>query len=271
MEREQIREERRDPHGETSERTDPPNVQPSQNTAPVWLVVVVVVLAAVSGFVLYITNSRITDLEIRLAALSNSTDSKPKPASARVGGPDPEKIYVVKIDDAPIKGSTSAPVTIVEASDFQCPYCSQVRPTLDKVLQVYGDKVHIVWKHLPLPSLHPNAIPAAVAAEAAKKQGKFWEYHDKLFANQNQLSAQDLRRYAAEVQLDLSKFDADIADAATKKRVTDDAAEIGALGVTGTPAFFINGRFINGAQPFETFAGVINAELKRLNIDAPAQ
>jgi len=236
------------------------------------LVACLVLLIVTNFAVLYLTNSRITDLEVRVASLSNSIDSKgAKPVSpAKASGPDRDQVYTVKTDGAPTKGVSSAPVTIVEMSDFQCPFCARVQPTLVKVQQVYKDNVRIVWKHLPLESLHPNAVSAAAAAEAAKEQGKFWEYHDKLFSNQNKLKEKDLRQYAVELGLDMAKFDADMTDPATTKRINDDAEEANALGVTGTPGFFINGRFLNGAQPFDSFATAINGELKRLNLPVPA-
>ena len=251
----------------------PDDVSDAKPSRALWNAILAgLVFLIVTNFaVLYLTNSRITDLEVRVATLSNSLDSKTaKPASpARTSGPDREQVYTVKTDAAPAKGASSAPVTIVEMSDFQCPFCARVQPTLAKVQQVYKDNVRIIWKHLPLEAIHPNAVSAAVAAEAAKEQGKFWEYHDKLFSNQGKLSAEALRQYAVELGLDMAKFDADMADPATKKRITDDAAEVNALGVTGTPGFFINGRFLNGAQPFEAFATVINGELKRQNLAVP--
>ena len=220
---------------------------------------------------LYITNSRVNDLEARIFALAGSPDSRNArpPAPSQPGGADSGKNYEVNIEGAPVNGPDSAPVTIVEASDFQCPYCAKVRPALEKVQEVYKDKVRIVWKHLPLTSIHPDAMGAATAAEAAKEQGKFWEYQDKLFDNQKQLTPPDLKRYAAELGLNIAKFESDMADPAIKKRVTDDVAEINGLGVTGTPGFFINGRFLNGAQPFESFAAVINGELKKQGVPVP--
>lgn len=108
-----------------------------------------------------------------------------------------------------------------------------------------------------------------MAAEAAGNQGKFWEYHDKLFANQSKLAPDNLKQYAKELGLDAARFEKDLADLGKKKRVDDDMAEARSLGVSGTPAFFINGRFINGAKPFQEFAKVINAELQRLNLPVP--
>ena len=123
---------------------------------------------------------------------------------------------------------------------------------------------------MPLTTIHNNAMGAALAAEAAHKQGKFWEMHDKLFENQTKLGPEDVKQYAKELGLNVSQFDSDVQSPATKKRVSDDMAEASSLGIGGTPAFFINGHFLNGAQPFEEFAKTINAELQRLKIAVPA-
>jgi len=129
--------------------------------------------------------------------------------------------------------------------------------------------VRIVWKHLPL-DMHKNAMSAHLAAAAADRQGKFWEFHDKLFANQQQLNLDAYKRHARELGLDVARFEKDLADLELKKRIDADKAEATSLGVTGTPGFFVNGRFLSGAKPFEEFAKVINAELGRLNVPVPA-
>jgi protein-disulfide isomerase len=110
---------------------------------------------------------------------------------------------------------------------------------------------------------------AAVAAEAAHNQGKFWEYHDKLFANQSKLSPDDLKQYAKDLGLDTAKFEADLASPQTLKRVSADVSEANSLGITGTPAFLVNGHYLSGAQPFDGFAKVINSELQRLKLPVP--
>ena len=133
---------------------------------------------------------------------------------------------------------------------------------------MYGDKVRIVWKHNPLP-MHPNAMPAALASMAAYEQGKFWEYHDKVFANQQKMSRPDLLRYAGELGLDVKRFEQALNAAKAKPAIDADAAEAKSLGATGTPAFFINGRYLSGAKPFDEFAQVINGELTRLKIPVP--
>ena len=171
---------------------------------------------------------------------------------------------------APTKGLDTAPVTIAEFSDFQCPFCAKVHPTLKKIEDVYKDKVRIVWKHLPL-SIHQHAMDAALAAEAAKNQGKFWEYHDKLFANQARLDMNDLRQYAKELRLDVTRLEKDMLEPDLKKKIEADMAEAGALTVTMTPSFFINGRFIPGAQPFEVLSKIIDEELTKMNLPVPSK
>jgi protein-disulfide isomerase len=141
---------------------------------------------------------------------------------------------------------------------------------LKKIEEVYGNKVRFVWKNLPL-SFHQNAAPAALAAAAAHQQGKFWEFHDRLFANQSLLNAANYLKYARELGLDLDRFEKDTKSpsSAAGKQIETDKAEAEALGITGTPAFFVNGRYLSGAKPFEDFAKVIDAELARLKSPLP--
>ncbi len=129
--------------------------------------------------------------------------------------------------------------------------------------------MRFVWKHLPLESLHPDAPAAHVASEAARKQGKFWQFHDKLFANQRNLKMDAFRSHAQEIGLDLEQFERDFQDVRNKAIVDADIAEARSMGLTGTPAFFINGRYLRGAQPFSGFATMIDAELERLGRPLP--
>jgi protein-disulfide isomerase len=128
--------------------------------------------------------------------------------------------------------------------------------------------VRIVWKHYPL-DMHKDAPLAHFASVAAQQQGKFWEFHDKLFANQSKIKNDDLVKYAREIGLDMKRFEEDLVAPKTKAIVDADIAEAKSLGVTGTPGFFVNGRFLSGAKPFEEFAAVINAELTKKNIAVP--
>jgi protein-disulfide isomerase len=126
-----------------------------------------------------------------------------------------------------------------------------------------------VWKHLPL-AMHKDAPAAHAASVAAQKQGKFWEFHDKLFANQRQIKPDNLKQYAQELGLDMERFDRDMLDLTNKKLIDADKAEAATMGVTGTPGFFVNGRFLRGAKPYEDFAKLINAELNKKGIPLPA-
>ena len=169
----------------------------------------------------------------------------------------------VDTEGFPGKGSEDAPVTIVEFSDFECPFCSRVVPTLDRISERYGDQVRIVFRQFPLDNLHPNARKAAEASLCAEEQGKFWEMHDAMFANQRQLQVAQLKRQAGELGLDTNAFDECLDSGRHAAQVQADVDAGAGLGVTGTPAFLINGRFLSGAQPFEAFEKVIEDELRR--------
>lgn len=158
-------------------------------------------------------------------------------------------------------GSDSAPVTIIEFSDYQCPFCKRAEDSVDQVMKAYGDKVRFVYRDFPLP-MHPNARPASEAAACANAQGKFWEYHAKLFQNQGALSEDDLKTYAKDLGLDTAKFDKCLADKPHKADIDKDIEDGTKVGVTGTPAFFLNGRALPaGALPFDKFKELIDDEI----------
>jgi protein-disulfide isomerase len=159
------------------------------------------------------------------------------------------------------KGPATAPIEIIEFSDFQCPFCLRSNPTVTQVLKTYGDRVHFVYRHFPLGN-HPNARPAAEASQCAAEQGKFWEYHDALFANPSRLGDADLKQHAVGLGLDAKRFNACVDTHKYKAQVDADMAAGEAAGVNGTPAFFVNGRMLNGAQPFDAFKRVIDEELE---------
>ena len=176
--------------------------------------------------------------------------------------PPPVVRVEVAVEGAPVRGSAAAPVTLVEFSDFECPFCKQVQPILKQVLERYPGKVRLAYRDFPLDSIHPQARRAAEAARCANDQGKFWEYHDVLFAHAK-LSPDDLKQYAAQTGLDAAKFEACLSSGVHKAAVQRDVDEGARLGITGTPAFFINGRALTGAQPLEAFVRVIEEELAR--------
>jgi protein-disulfide isomerase len=239
-----------------------------KNSSGAPLVVASLILAASILGAAFLVQSSLdraaTQLGDVLTALQKIGAAAPAPTPARParpGRPDPNKRYEVDISGSPSTGNSDARVTVVEFSDFQCPYCARVGPTLKKVQEEYGEDVNVVFKHLPL-GIHPKAPAAHAAAEAAHRQGRFWEMHDLIFANQREMSPKLYEEYAQQLGLDVERFRADVASSEVRKRVSADASEAGRLGVTGTPAFFINGRFLSGAQPYPSFQRLIDEELR---------
>ena len=153
----------------------------------------------------------------------------------------PDDAAEIDIEGSPTRGAPMAPVTIVEFSDFECPYCGQAHPVLKRLLREQEGKVRLVFKHYPL-SAHHNALPAARAAVAAGNQGKFWEMHDMLFEHQDALTEEDLEGYAERIGLDVEQFRADMRSEETQRVIERDRAQGRELGVTGTPTIFVNGR-----------------------------
>ena len=170
----------------------------------------------------------------------------------------------------PTAGASSAPVTIIEFSDFQCPFCRAAENSLKQVREKYGDQVKLVYMDFPL-SFHAHAMDAARAARCAADQGKFWQFHDALFQDQKKLDPTDLKETAAKVGLDRDKFNQCLADDKHDTGIRKDMAEGTSLGVTGTPTFFINGRELMGAQPPPKFNEIIDDELAHSNSPANAR
>jgi len=249
------------------------------------IVGVVIAIAAATffaGFVLgsssdnansnYMTKS---DMEDLVATLEKKIDKNPTPSQAaqeRVS-PSAPSVIQVSLDDDPFKGDPNAPITIVEFSDFQCPFCSRfVDQTLSSLVESYIDtgKVKFVYRDLPLESIHPNAKPTHIAAECADEQGKFWDYHDILFENQTEwsrLSPDDLSSklndYATTLELNTVMFESCLSSQKIADEVDADISDARKYGATGTPTFFIGNEkdgFVKlaGAQPFTSFKGVID-------------
>jgi len=165
---------------------------------------------------------------------------------------------------APNLGDKDAPVTLVEFSDFQCPYCQAAAPILKQVTQEFGDKVRIVYRQFPIPSLHPFAIKAAEASLCANEQGKFWELHDAMFQDQKKLAVSDLKQTARRLGLDGKKFDNCLDTGRYTEQVQNDMKEGQRLGVNGTPAMFVNGTYVEGGMvPFSVLQTMIKKELTR--------
>lgn len=163
----------------------------------------------------------------------------------------------------PAKGPESAPITIVEYADFQCPYCTRALASLKQVEEKYAGKIRIVFRDFPLSQIHPFAAKAAEAGACANDQGKFWPMHDKLFANQTKLAVNDLKQHATDLGLDAEAFGACLDSGKHAAEIKKSVEEGQRYGLSGTPSFFVNGRLIVGAQPYDSFAEVINDELER--------
>jgi protein-disulfide isomerase len=176
-----------------------------------------------------------------------------------------ERFKVPVTNQQPQKGPADALVTIVEFSEFECPFCARVNPTVAQALKEYDGKLRVVWRNNPLP-FHKNATPAAIAAMEAHAQGgndKFWKMHDLLFQNQKALGREDLEKYAQQVGLDMTAFRQALDTNKHEAAIKQDQEVAAKLGARGTPAFFINGRKLMGAQPYEQFKELIDDEVRR--------
>jgi protein-disulfide isomerase len=175
----------------------------------------------------------------------------------------------VAYDPARVRGNPKAPVMIVEFSDYQCPYCHQVEPTVKEVLAKYGDKVSLSYRDFPLTAIHSQALIAAEASRCAEEQGKFWEYHDQLFAA-SKLEKDSLIEYARNLKLDDKQFESCLTSEKYKADIDKDLQEGKTAGITGTPGFFINGVALSGAQGQDAFVRVIDDEVARKSNHATA-
>jgi len=163
----------------------------------------------------------------------------------------------------PTKGVATAPVTIVEFSDFECPYCGGLFPTMKQVEKNYPQQVRIVYRQFPLNNLHPHAQKAAEASLCANDQQKFWEFHDSMFGNQRELSVPDLKQRAVDLKMDTQAFNQCLDSGKYVAAIQADILEGSRNGVTGTPALFVNGRLLSGNQPYSEIRDVIEDELQR--------
>jgi len=171
--------------------------------------------------------------------------------------------------EGPTRGPADAPITLVEFSDYQCPYCKSAEKIVAEVLERYPTQVRLVYRHFPLDNIHPQARGAAEAAACAEEQGKFWEFHKVLFENSPKLAITDLRAYANQVGLDRAAFDACVNEKRHAAKVESDVEMGRKIGVAGTPAFYVNGVPVSGGRSVEQFANAIDAELERLGLPVP--
>jgi protein-disulfide isomerase len=158
---------------------------------------------------------------------------------------------------SPTRGAADGKLLLIEFSDFQCPFCARAQPTLDELMRKHGKDVMLVFKHLPIAQIHPEAVPAARAAWAAQQQGRFWEYHDLLFGAQEGLTADSYAAFARTLKLDLARFERDRTSEAAGAAVERDMALANQLGIEGTPFFLVNREPVSGAVPLEQFEAAI--------------
>ena len=180
----------------------------------------------------------------------------------------PPRAVVAINEGTPSRGPASAPIVMVEYTDYQCPYCSRAQPTIDAVMERYDGQIRHVFKNLPLP-MHQQAQLAGEAAMCAQDQGKFWEFHDWLFANQRTMNRESMIAQAGELGMNADLFSACITDGTYQAKVDADMKEARGFGITGTPGFMINGRVLTGAQPLEAFEAIIDEELTLKGIAIP--
>lgn len=205
-------------------------------------------LAAIEAHLTPVELDTIRDLEDPLAVTEKPDDQQVRPVQVEAGDP--------------VLGVPEAPVTIVVFSDYQCPFCSRHEDTVAKIKEAYGDQVRVVFKQFPL-AFHQQARPAAIAAIAAGKQGRFWEMHYKIFGNARALSRENFFAWAQELGLDLGEFETALASEEIAAQVDRDVASGTAVGVRGTPASFVNGVNLSGAQPYAKVDELVRLGLKR--------
>lgn len=200
------------------------------------------------------------DILAKLAAIEGNQNTILKFFQPRQPA-DANKVHNIPIGTSPVKGEKGAPVTIVEFSDFQCPYCSRLQPTLREVLKTYPKDVKLVYKDFPL-SFHKQAKNAAKAARAAGEQGKYWEMHDLIFEKYNKLTEEMFKEFASKLGLEMEKFTADFTGNKYDELIQEDMSLAQRVGVRGTPTLFLNGRRMTG-RSLDDFKHEIDNALKK--------
>ena len=258
----------------TGETFSESNVKKSTPTGMVIAMVIIVAVAAffAGSYFSNLNSDTVTqsDLDSAIAKLESKIASIQSPSRQ------PSQPIKISVDNDPVRGNPDAPITIIEFSDFQCPFCARFHvQTLPSILEEYIDtgKVNLVYRDFPIQSIHPNALPAAVAAECANEQGKYWQYHDTLFERQNSWSKLDtgsvistFSQYATDIGLEQQQFDSCLGSGKYLQEVQQDLNDGRTYDITGTPGFFIGNDDIgfvkiDGAQPFESFKKVIDSQL----------
>lgn len=241
-----------------------PEAAPPEDVIVLKKSLVVNIGVAVLFFVLGAVTSYFLFTGPRNAAAAAQAQAAPQQGGAAQAQPTdpPARLSNVGIGKLPPEGPPDAPVKIVEFSDFQCPYCKAWNDnTLTPLIQKYGNKIVIYYRHYPLTQIHPEAMNGAVAAECANAQGKFWEMHDALFRTQSAISVSNSESLAGTIGLDTQKFNDCMSTNPYQANIQADISDGDAYGVTGTPTFFVNGVRLVGAMPIDSFTSVIDQAL----------
>tara|TARA_Y100000310_G_scaffold344455_1_gene457302 strand:- start:1813 stop:2490 length:678 start_codon:yes stop_codon:yes gene_type:complete len=218
-----------------------------------------IAIVSVIALAVMLTDNQPGTTSDSVAGTNTAPTPSPTPPSPPSTG---DSSKVAEVTDADhIRGNVDASVTLIEYSDFQCPFCQRHIPTLEQVLEQYEGDVRLVYRHFPLNSIHPQAQKAAEASECAGEQGQFWEYHDTLFENQTALQITNLKSYAGNLGLNQSQFDSCLDSDKYASKVNGQAAEAQAAGITGTPGTFVNSELVKGAYPLATFTTIIDGLL----------
>ncbi len=215
-------------------------------------IITVIAVIAVIGFI-----------AMTFAYLGKANSSATLGADTGANGAPADKVDITVTASDHVRGDSNAPVTIVEYSDYQCPYCAQFQTTMQTVMENYPGQVRWIFRHFPLTSLHPYALKAAEAAECAGEQGKYWEYSDQLYANQPEFSPDYFSTLAGEMNLDTGKFNDCVNSNRYAAVINSDSATGQKYGITGTPTFFVNGVRYKGAMTFTQIKPIIDNALNK--------
>ncbi|MFH1744702.1 MAG: thioredoxin domain-containing protein [bacterium] len=208
----------------------------------------------------YLNQNKTTEVVAKNIVEKNVVEKQPSPSPAPTPTPvPPSKVNIKVADSDHVRGNKNALITVVEFSDFQCPYCSRFHDTMNQIIKDYPDDVRWVYKHFPLDSIHPLARKTAEASECAGEQNKFWEYTDEVFANQESITTDSLSVFAKNIGLNVIKFDSCLESGKYKSKVESDYQEGIAYGVKGTPGNFINGQAVSGAVPYSQIESIIKS------------
>jgi len=240
------------------------NNNESKTSFVLGLTIGIAVISTVGFFVLLLGGSSLGSLTNKAAVPTNTNTNTNQAAAAPTQPSEPAESFsqVPAVTDGDhIRGDKNAQITMIEYSDFQCPFCQRHLPTLDQILSDYQGQVRLVYRHFPLNSIHAQAQKAAEASECAAEQGKFWEYHDLLFDNQSALQVDNLKSYAKNLGLNQSQFDSCLDSGKYTAKVNQQAQEAVASGITGTPGTWVNDQLVKGAYPVATFKQIIDGML----------